>query len=126
MPERFEPAAALLAMAEAGPHDELGSHGSISCTPEIAFAMSRGNEAPPLLLAAARRLEKLDYELARETYLDAIAAAIFAGRLTRGPDLREIGDAARGAPSPERPRLPDQLLDSLAVRLTDGHRHRHR
>ena len=116
----FEPAAALLAMAEAGPDDELRLARIDLLHAGIAFAMSRGNEAPPLLLAAARRLEKLDYELARETYLDAIAAGIFAGRLTRGPDLREIGDAARGAPFPERPRLPDQLLHSLAVRLTDG------
>lgn len=116
----FEPAAALLAMAEAGPDDELRLARIDLLHAGIAFAMSRGNEAPPLLLAAARRLEKLDYELARETYLDAIAAGIFAGRLTRGPDLREIGDAARGAPFPERPRLPDQLLHSVAVRLTDG------
>ena len=117
----FEPAAALLAMAEAGPPDELRLARIDLLHAQIAFAKSRGNEAPPLLLAAARRLERLDYVLARETYLDAIAAAIFAGRLVRGPDLREIGDAARGAPPPERPRLPDQLLDSLAVRLTDGH-----
>ena len=59
---------------------------------QIAFAKSRGNEATPLLLAAARRLERLDVALARETYLDAVAAAIFAGRLARGPGLREVGD----------------------------------
>jgi DNA-binding CsgD family transcriptional regulator len=117
----FEPAAALVALAESGPPDELRLARIDLLRAEIAFAQSRGNEAPPLLLAAARRLERLDAALARDTYLDAIAAAIFAGRLARGPGLREVGDAARGAPPPEVPRLPDRLLDALAVRLTDGH-----
>ena len=38
----------------------------------------------PLLLRAAQRLEPLDAGLARETYLEALAAAVFAGRLSRG------------------------------------------
>jgi DNA-binding CsgD family transcriptional regulator len=117
----FEPAAALVAMAEAGPPDELSLARTELLHAAIAFAQSRGNEAPPRLLAAARRLERLDAALARDTYLDAIAAAIFAGRLARGPGLREVGEAARGAPSSEPPRLPDRMLDALAVRLTDGY-----
>ena len=36
---------------------------------------------PPLLLDAARRLEALDPALARETYLEALGAAMYAGRL---------------------------------------------
>ena len=48
---------------------------------EMSFAANRGNEALPLLLAAARRLEPLDARLARDTYLDALSAALFAGRL---------------------------------------------
>jgi DNA-binding CsgD family transcriptional regulator len=117
----FEPAAALLAMSEAGPLDELGRARTDLLHAQIAFAHSRGNEAPPLLLAAARRLEQLDVALARETYLDAVAAAIFAGRLARGPGLREVAAAARGAPQPELARLPDRLLDAVVVRLTDGY-----
>jgi DNA-binding CsgD family transcriptional regulator len=117
----FEPAGALLAMSEAGPHDELGRARTDLLHAQIAFVQSRGNEAPPLLLAAARRLEQLDVVLARETYLDAVAAAIFAGRLARGPGLREVATAARGAPQPERPRVPDRLLDAVVVRLTDGY-----
>jgi DNA-binding CsgD family transcriptional regulator len=117
----FESAAALLAMAEAGPPDELRHARTDLLHAEIAFVQSRGSEAPPLLLAAARRLERLDAALARETYLDAVAAAIFAGRLARGPGLREVAAAARGAPAPQLPRVPDRLLDALAVRLTDGY-----
>ena len=47
-------------------------------------------DAPPLLLAAARRLEPLDAALARETYLEALRAAIFAGRLDGAP-ARQVG-----------------------------------
>jgi DNA-binding CsgD family transcriptional regulator len=116
----FEPAAALLAMAEAGPLDELGRARIDLLHAEIAFAQNRGSDAPPLLLGAARRLERLDVALARETYLEAISAAIFAGHLARGPGLREVAEAARGAPPPRLPRVPDRLLDALAVRFTDG------
>ncbi|MCX4766775.1 AAA family ATPase [Streptomyces sp. NBC_01275] len=117
----FEPAAALLATAEAGPLDELGRARIDVLHAQIAFAQNRGSEASALLLAAARRFGRLDVALARETYLDAIAAAIFSGRLARGPGLREVGKAARGAPPPQLPRMPDMLLDALAVRLTDGY-----
>ncbi|MFE7837011.1 ATP-binding protein [Streptomyces sp. NPDC057474] len=117
----FEPAATLLATAEAGPLDELGRARIDVLHAEIAFAQNRGREAPSLLLAAAHRFGPLDVALARDTYLDAVAAAIFAGRLAHGPGLREVGEAARAAP-PQRPaRLPDRLLDAIAVRLTDGY-----
>ncbi|WP_151485286.1 ATP-binding protein, partial [Streptomyces albicerus] len=117
----FEPAAALLATAEAGPVDEFGLARIDVLHAQIAFAQNRSSEAPPLLLAAARRFERLDVALARDTYLDAVAAAIFAGRLARGPGLREVGEAARGAPRPRLPRVSDMLLDAVAVRLTDGY-----
>ena len=57
-----------------------------------------GSDAPPLLLKAARRLEPLDLDLARQTYLDAWLAAVFAGRLAAQATLLEICRAAR-APS---------------------------
>src|ERR687895_8190 len=85
----FEPATALVGMARTGPPDELRRARIDLLHAEIAFAQSRGSDAPPLLLAAARRLERLDVALARETYLEAISAAIFAGHLARGPGLPE-------------------------------------
>jgi DNA-binding CsgD family transcriptional regulator len=117
----FEPAAALVAMAEAGSPDEHARARVDLLHAQIAFLQSRGNEAPPLLLAAAHRLEQLDVTLARTTYLDAIAAAIFAGRLARGPGLRDVAKAARRAPQSDLPPVPDRLLDALVVRLTDGY-----
>ena len=117
----FEPAAALLDLAEGGPPDELRRARVDLLRAEIAFAQNRGSEASPLLLAAARRLERLDVALARETYLEALSAVMFAGHLARGPGLREVAEAARGAPPPPLPRVPDRLLDALALRFTDGY-----
>lgn len=117
----FEPAAALLTLAEAVSLDEFDRARIDLLRAQIAFAQNRGGDAPPLLLAAARRLETLDVALARHTYLDAVAAAIFAGRLARGPDLREVAAAARVAPPPHLPRAADELLDAVALRLTDGY-----
>jgi hypothetical protein len=54
-----------------------------------------GSDAPPLLLKAAGRLEQLDLGLARETYLSAWMAALFAGRLAGAGDLLEVSRAAR-------------------------------
>jgi hypothetical protein len=88
----------------------------------ISFAMDRGSEAPSLLLAAAKRLEPLDGRLAREIYLDALNAALFAGRLGGEADARQVAAAARAAPRPATtPGAPDLLLDGLAVLITDGH-----
>jgi DNA-binding CsgD family transcriptional regulator len=89
---------------------------------QVAFASSRGSDAPPLLLKAARQFERLDPRLARDTYLDALAAATFAGRLALGGGVREVAEAARMAPPPPQPtRGPDLLLDGLALLVTEGY-----
>ena len=77
----FGKALDLLATAEAGPLDELQGARADLLRGQIAFASGLGSDAPPLLLKAARRLEPLDLDLARETYLDAWHAAVFAGHL---------------------------------------------
>ena len=70
---------------------------------------------------AAKRLESVDVALARQTYLDAWTAAMFAGQFTSGVDLREVSRAARAAPPPAGvPRPSDLLLDGLAVLVTEG------
>jgi DNA-binding CsgD family transcriptional regulator len=113
-------ALATLALAEAEPLDELGGARVELLRGEIAFALRRGADAPPLLLGAAKRLEPLDVELARDTYLEALSAAMFAGRL--GGGIRAAGEAARAAPRPPaQPRPHDLLLDGLAARFTEGY-----
>jgi DNA-binding CsgD family transcriptional regulator len=112
----------LLATAELAPLDELQRARLERLHAEITFERTRGSEAPRLLLDAARRLEPLDVAMARETHLEAIAAAMFAGRLGGKPDIREAAEAARAAPSaPQPPRAIDVLLDGLATRFTDGY-----
>jgi AAA ATPase-like protein len=112
----------LLAMAEAGPLDELERARADRLRARIAFAQSRGRDAPPLLLRAAKQLEPLDPRLARETYLEALAAAQFAGSLAIDGELSEAARAARGAPRPGgAPRPLDLLLDGLALLIGDGY-----
>jgi hypothetical protein len=63
----FDAALGLLATAQAGPLDEFQRARADLLQAQIAFAVSRGSDAPPLLLTAAKRLEPLDVGLARET-----------------------------------------------------------
>jgi hypothetical protein len=91
-------ASELLARAEAGPLDELQRAQVERLRAQIEFTLRRGSAAPPLLLTAARRLERLAVRLARETYLKAIEAALFAGRLGSGRVVVEVAEAARAAP----------------------------
>jgi hypothetical protein len=119
---RVDAALRLVAIAESGPLNELQRAQIDLLRGQIAFALSRGSDAPPLLLKAAKRLEPLDIGLARVTYLDALSAAISAGRLGAPDGVRKTADAARRAPpSPEPPRAPDLLLDGLAVLHTEGY-----
>src|SRR6266699_3930980 len=121
----FEAAQALLVTAELGPPGELGEARAQRMRAQVAFALRRGSDAPPLMLRAAQRLQSLDAELARQTYLEALVAAIYAGRLAQGQDARQVARAARSAvlrPSGSEPLPHSQLLiHGLAVRLADGY-----
>ena len=118
----FEAALGLLGTAEAGPPDQFRRARADLLRGQIAFSSSRGSDAPPLLLKAARQFEPLDPRLARETYLDALAAATFARRLAPGCGVREVAEAARAAPPPPGPVCgPDLLLDGLALLICEGY-----
>ena len=86
---------------------------------QIAFAAGLNHEALPLLLAAARRFEPLDMQLARGTYLQAWASAalIAADR----ENLFTISHAIKALPPPEgEPRPLDLVLQGSALLVTDG------
>jgi DNA-binding CsgD family transcriptional regulator len=117
-----ESAFELLATAAIAPLDELQRARLDRLRAQITFVRTRGSDAPALLLDAAKRLEPFDVGLARETYLEALGAAIFAGRLSAAGDLREAAEAARTAPpAPRPPRAIDLLLEGLATRFTEGY-----
>ncbi|HUA49955.1 MAG TPA: AAA family ATPase [Solirubrobacteraceae bacterium] len=117
----FDEALRLLASAELGFLDELGRARVELLRGQIEFASTAGGEAPALLLNAAKRIEPLDITLARETYLDAWAAAVFAGQAALGGSVLEVSRAAIQAPQPAcAPRPADQLLDAFSVLVTGG------
>jgi DNA-binding CsgD family transcriptional regulator len=117
----FGKALELVATAEAGPMDEFQSARADWLRGQIAFASGLGSDAPPLLLKAAKRLEPLNLDLARETYIDAWQAAFFAGYLAGAGDLLEVSRAARALPPPADPPRPvDLVLDGFALLVTDG------
>jgi hypothetical protein len=118
----FDPALRLAAIAESGPLNELERAQVELLRGQIAFALNRGNDVPPLLLKAAKRLEPLDQRLARETYLEALTAVLFPAHLAPSGDVLETARAARAAPQSSQPsRGSDQLLDGLALLITDGY-----
>ncbi len=122
-------AARLLATAEMGPLDELQRARAERLKAQIALARSGfsdvpgltlGPQAPGLLLDAAKRLGPLDAELARETYLEAVTAAMCAGSGMQGCGVKAVAEAAREAPPASQPPRPvDVLLDSLVARFTE-------
>ena len=117
----FGPALELLTTAEAGPLDELQNARVDLLRGEIVFASGLSSDAALLLLKAAKRLEPLNLDLARETYLTAWMAALFAGRLAGADDLLEVSRAARALPPRAGPPRPvDLVLDGLTLLVTDG------
>jgi DNA-binding CsgD family transcriptional regulator len=115
----FASARGLLATAEAGSLDELQRAQVDLLRAQLAFVSSRGTDATPLLLAAARRLEGLDIAAARETYIDAFSAALFGARLNGEVGLPEVADAARSAVRPsDNGRATSELLLDALVALT--------
>jgi DNA-binding CsgD family transcriptional regulator len=89
---------------------------------QIAVVQRRGNDGARLLLSAARHLEPVNVGLARETHLESLVAAMWAGDLGSPGGVRAAAAAARAAPpGPEPPRAVDVLLDAFALRLTEGY-----
>jgi DNA-binding CsgD family transcriptional regulator len=118
----FDAALRLVAIAESGPLDELHCAQVDLLRAQVAFAVDRGSDAPPLLLKAAKQLEPLDQRLSRETYLEALTAVFFPGTLASDASVLETARAARAAPrSSQPPCASDLLLDGLALLITEGY-----
>jgi DNA-binding CsgD family transcriptional regulator len=111
----------LLATAELALLDDLQGAMLQRLRAQIAFVFTRGSDGPPLLLDAAKRLERLAPALAHETYLEALGAAMYAGRVNADSGALQIAEAVRAAPAaPQPPRPVDLILDGMALRCTEG------
>ncbi|WP_116998167.1 helix-turn-helix transcriptional regulator [Desertimonas flava] len=119
----FDAADALLTAADIVDLDDHQRARAALLRAEIVYSRQRGTDAPPLLLDAATRLDDLADPLARGTYLEALTAAIFAGRAAVYPTVHDVAGAVRRAAA--RPAMPptvvDALLDAMAARFTDGY-----
>jgi DNA-binding CsgD family transcriptional regulator len=119
--DAHERAQALLDAAEACPLDERHAAQAERLRGQLAFDRDRNAEAQQLILTAARRLAPVDAALARETQLEVLWMAVVDSYLD-SPRVRAATEAVRDAPPrPHPPRAVDDLLDALALRLTEGH-----
>ena len=117
----LEAALGLLAGVDAEALDELGRARVDLLRGQIALEQRHGGEAGRLFLSAASRFEPLDPDLARETYLEALGAAM-ANDVEVAGGAPAVAAAARAAPTGTgAPRAVDVLLDAFAIRMTDGY-----
>jgi DNA-binding CsgD family transcriptional regulator len=112
----LDDALGLLSSTEVGALDELDRARVELLRAQIAFVSTHGSDAPTMLLEAARRLTPLSPTLSCETYLEALSAAMFAGRLAApGGSALDVALAAKAAPRPTVLQAPELLLDGLAT-----------
>jgi RNA polymerase sigma factor (sigma-70 family) len=105
----------LVETAESGPLSELDETRATLLRGQIAFLATRSEAAATLLLDAAERFRDVDPELSRETFLDALTAAIYAGPLaSTGATALDVAKAAKAAPAARSHRGPDLLLDGFS------------
>ncbi|WP_199182833.1 AAA family ATPase [Mycobacterium sp. 4858] len=115
----FDAALDLIARAEAGPLNDFQRARVDLVRAQLAFVTNRGSDAPPLLLKAAKQLERINLALSRATYLEATSAAMFSGRLAADCGVVDVARAAAASPRPPMPRPSDLLLDGYVARFTD-------
>ncbi|MGP4051809.1 ATP-binding protein [Streptomyces sp. 2A115] len=117
-----EAAYQLTKVAELGPLDELERARLARLHAHVVFARGRSGAATPLFIEAAKQLEPHDAALAREACFEALAAAIFAGRLGNGLTVQDAAEAAHNTPrGPGLPGQTDLLLDGVSTRFTAGY-----
>jgi DNA-binding CsgD family transcriptional regulator len=115
-------AEAMVAVIDAGKLDDLDRARLERLSARTVLAARSGSEAPRLLLRAARRLEPLSALLARDTYLDAFAAAMIIGPRALGDGWPELGRSAlEASPARDSADPGNLLLRGLALQVTGGY-----
>ncbi len=119
---QLDAALGLLAEADGGPPEALPAGAVEHLRGQVAFDQRRGTDAALLLLDGARLMAAVDASESRETYLDALVAAIWASGADASDVLAHAAASARSAPPAPLPaRVTDVVLDALSTRLTDGY-----
>lgn len=85
------------------------------------YALRRDRSAPRKLLAAAQALEPHDQLLARDTYMQALSAAVYAGRLGEPGAVDEVARAVLAATDGDTSDdAPDLILRGQALLAAEG------
>ncbi|HET8929368.1 MAG TPA: AAA family ATPase [Acidimicrobiales bacterium] len=85
------------------------------------YAIRRDASSPGELLAAAKSLDALDPVLARDTYIEALAAALYGGRLGDSDALVTVAQEILEATDGDRPaRARDLILRGQALLAARG------
>ena len=117
----LDDALALLASTDDGALDALDRARVDLLHAQIAFVSTRGSDAPAMLLRAADRLAPLSPALAGETYLEALSAAMFAGRLALpGGTMLDVARSVKVGLHPSPTNGLELLLAGIATLITEG------
>ncbi|TCM46912.1 helix-turn-helix transcriptional regulator [Kribbella sp. VKM Ac-2568] len=109
----------LLAVAQAGPLDDLARTQVLFLGAQLTAHSHPGPDTPSELLEAAQLLEPVEPDLAREAYCEAFDTALAIGGT--GGGVLEIAQAVQAAPPmPGPPDGPGLLLEGLAVVTSKG------
>jgi DNA-binding CsgD family transcriptional regulator len=111
----------LLSIAKLATRSELEVAQREVLEARLAYMRGRGRDAPALLLSAAMRLDALGGDGSRDMYLRAMSAALFAGRLSAGPDVGDVAAAARASRSWGLPGIRDFHIRTMAALFIEGH-----
>ena len=117
----LEAAERMVTVAATSSDEELDRARAEQLRARIAYAKTRGSDTPPMLSIAAKRLELLDPELARETHLFALWTAARGGRSALDRGVVEAAEAATLPAGQEPARATDLLLAAFVARLTRGY-----
>jgi DNA-binding CsgD family transcriptional regulator len=112
----------LLAVTERHSQDELEHAMVDALRARAAFQATRGGAAAAGLLRAAVKIASLDAAQARETFMEAFAAALYVGGLSNAGGMAEVARAVRGSVRPPPRATPvDLLLEALTAQEIDGY-----
>ncbi|MGX1267953.1 AAA family ATPase [Streptomyces phaeoluteigriseus] len=112
----------LIESARALPLTALQEALAVRLHARAGYALRRDRSGAQQLLAAAQGLEELDPVLARDTYIEALAAATYGGRLGDAEQVAAVANAIlRATPATEETdRARDLILRGQALLAAEG------